>query len=173
MEVVYLLKLERRTIIVIAMLILLLLLFLYLFINPGIQQVTSIPTVFQGQQIQYEYTNGMTFITGEQQHVNNPVIHDDQALYVLNGAAYEVKKFYIDSLAGELVIRKNIMSPKVRNKPYFQVVKVPNSKYRAIVHDGKVKVRIQYMYLGEQSTLLEYDLKTRKTSLISHTLIGK
>lgn len=171
MEVVYLLKLGSRWIVVIVVLILLSL--LYVTMKSGIQLVTSIPTVFQGQKIQHEYKNGFTFIKSEQEHVNNPINHDDQALYVLNGATYEFKKFYIDSVAGELVIRQNIMSPKSRNKPYFQVVEVPNSKYKAIVHDGKVKVRIKYMYLGEQSTVLEYDLKTRETNLISHTLVGK
>ena len=152
---------------------LILLSFIYVFLKPGIQLVTGIPSVFQEQKIQYDYKNGFTFIKGEQEHVNYPVIHDDQALYVLNGVANEFKKFYIDSVAGELVIRENIMSPKSRDKPYFQVVKVPNSDYKAIVHDGKVKVRIQYMYFNGQSTLLGYDLKTRKTSLISYTLVGK
>ena len=96
-----------------------------------------------------------------------------QALYVLNGAVNEFKRVYIDSVAEELVIRQNIMSPKVRDKPYFQVVEVPSSKYKTIVHDGKIKVRIQYMYLGNQSTLLEYNLNTRKTNLIAYTLVGK
>ena len=169
----YLLTRGRRWTISIIVVLLILLSILYVTMNSGIQLVTSIPTVFQGQKIQYEYKDGFTFIKGEQEHVNNPVNHDDQALYVLNGATDEFKKFYIDSVAGELVIRQNIMSPKVRNKPYFQVVKVTNGKYKDIVHDGKVKIRIQYMYLGEQSTLLEYDLKTRKTNLISYTLVGK
>lgn len=163
----------RRWTISIIVVLLILLSLLYVTMNSGIQLVTSIPTVFQGRKIQYEYKNGFTFIKGEQEHVNNPVIHDDRALYVLNGAANDFKKFYIDSVAGELVISQNIMSPKSRNKPYFQVVQVPNSEYKTIVHDDKVKVRIQYMYLNGQSTLLEYDLKTRKTNLISYTLVGK
>lgn len=146
---------------------------LYLTIKPGIQKVDSIPAVFQEQNIQYEYKNGFTFIKSEQKHINNPITNDEEALYVLNGATYEFKKYYIDNVAGELVISQNIMSPIARSKPYFQVLKVPNSKYKTIVHDGKVKVRIQYMYLGDQSTLLEYDLRTRKTSLISNTLVGK
>ncbi len=157
----------RRWGIVVVVLILLSL--LYVTMNTGIQLVTSIPVVFQGQQIQFEYRNGITFIKGGQGFYY-PVIHDDKALYVLNGAGDDFTKFYIDSVAGELVIRQNIMFPKDREKPYFQVVKVPNSEYEAIVHDGKVKVRIQYMYFGEQSTLLEYDLKTRTTNLISCTL---
>ena len=163
----------RRWIISTVVVVLILLSLLYVTMNSGIQLVTTIPTVFQEQKIQYEYKNGFTFIKGEQEHVNNPVIHDDQALYVLNGATDEFKKFYIDSVAGELVIRQNIMSPKSRSKPYFQVVKVSNSDYETIIHDGKVKIRIQYMYLGEQSSLIEYNLKTRKTNLISYTLVGK
>ena len=163
----------RRWILSIVVVVLILVSLLYVTMNSGIQLVTSIPEVFQEQKIKYKYINGMTYISGEQQHVNNPVIHDAQALYVLNGAADEFKNYYIDSVAEELVIRQNIMSPKVRSKPYFQVVKVPNGKYTAIVHDGKVKVRVQYMYLGKQSTLLEYNLNTRKTNLISYTLVGK
>lgn len=146
---------------------------LYLTIKPGIQEVASIPAVFQEQNIKYEFRNGYTFIEGEQEHVNNSITHDEEALYVLNGATDEFKKFYIDSDARELIIHQNIISPKKRSKPYFQLIKVPNSKYKAIVYDGKVKIRIMYMYFGEQSTLLEYDLGTRKTSLISHTLVGK
>jgi len=163
----------RRWILSIVVVVLILVSLLYINMNSGIKLVTSIPTVFQEQKVQYDYKNGMTFITSEQVHINNPIIHDDQALYVLNGAADEFKRFYIDSVAGELVIRQNIMSPKVRSKPYFQVVEVPSSKYKDIVHDEKVKVRIQYMYLGNQSTLLEYNLNTRKTNLIAYTLVGK
>lgn len=163
----------KRWIISIVVFVLIIISFLYVTMNSGIQLVTTIPTVFQDKKIQYEYKDGFTFIRGEQEHVNNPVIHDDQALYVLNGATNEFKKFYIDSVAGELVISQNIMSAKSRSKPYFQVVKVSNRDYETIIHDGKVKIRIQYMYLGEQSSLLEYDLKTRKTNLISYTLVGK
>lgn len=163
----------RRWTISIVVVVLILLSLLYVTMKSGIQLVTSIPTVFQGQKIQYEYKNGMTFIKGEQQHVDNPIIHDNQTLYVLNGAANEFKNFHIDSVSRELVIQENIMSPKSRNKPYFQVVKVPNSEYETIVHDDKIKVRIQYMYFDGQSTLLEYDLKTSKTNLISYTLVGK
>ena len=139
-EVMYLLTRGRRWTISIIVVLLILLSLLYVTMNSGIQLDTSIPTVFQGQKIQYEYKNGFTFIKGEQEHVNNPINHDDQALYVLNGATNEFKKFYIDSVAGELVIRQNIMSPKSRNKPYFQVVKVPNSEYKSIAHDEKVKL---------------------------------
>ncbi len=163
----------RRWIISVVVIILILVGLLYLTIKPGIQKVAGIPVVFQEQNIQYEYKNGFTYIIDEQGHVNYPITHDEQGLYVLNGATEEFKKFYINNVAGELVISQNIISPISRSKPYFQMLKVPNSKYRTIVHDGKVKVRIKYMYLGEQSTLLEYDLKTRKTSLISNTLVGK
>lgn len=92
---------------------------LYLTMHSRIQLVTSIPAVFQEQEIQYKYINGMTYIVAEQQHVNTPVVHDEEALYVLNGAGDDFKKFYIDDDAGELVIRKNIMLPKTRNKTYF------------------------------------------------------
>jgi len=163
----------RRWILSIVVVMLILVSLLYINMNSGIKLVTSIPTIFQEQKVQYEYKSGMTQIKGEQQNVYNSIIHDDQALYVLNGAGDDFKKFNIDSVAGELVIRQNIMSPKIRSKPYFQVVEVPNSKYKDIVHDGKVKVRIQYMYLGNQSTLLEYNLNTRKINLIAYTLVGK
>lgn len=142
-------------------------------LNPGIQLVSTIPAVFQEQKIQYEYNNGLTFIKAEQEHVNTPIIHDDQALYVLNGATDEFKNFHIDKAAQEIVIRQNIMSPKSRNKPYFQLLKVPSGDYKRIINGGKVRIRIQYMYLGDQSTLLEYDLNTKKTKLISYTLVGK
>ena len=163
----------RRWILSIVVVVLILVSLLYINMNSGIKLVTSIPTVFQEQKVQYDYKNGMTFTKSEQENVNNPIIHDDQALYVLNGAANEFKRFYIDSAAEELVISQNIMSPKSRRKPFFQVVKVPNSDYKTIVHDGKVKVRIQYMYFGNQSTLLEYNLNTKKTNLIAYTLVGK
>jgi hypothetical protein len=166
-----LVKQKRRWIAVIVGLVVLALLYKTLY--SGIQLVTSIPTVFQGQNIQYKYENGFTFLKSEQEHVNNPITHDDEALYILNGATDEFKKFYVDSTAGELVVKQNIVSPKKRSGPYFQVVKVPTSKYKPVVHNGKVKVRIQYLYLGNQSTLLEYDLNSRKTNLISHTLVGK
>lgn len=89
----------------------------------------------------------MTFIKGEQV-VNCPITHDDQPLYVLNGAGDDFKRFYLEDDTGELVIRKNIVSPKQRNKPYFQIVRVPKSKYETIVCNDKVKIRILYMYLG-------------------------
>ncbi len=114
----------------------------------------------------------MTFIKGDQA-VNCPITHDDQALYVLNGAGKDFTKFYLDNDTGELVICKNIVSPKQRNKPYFQIVKVPKRQYETIVCNDKVKVRILYMYMGRQSTLLEYDLNSRETSVVSHTFIGK
>lgn len=154
------------------MVVLLLLAILYSVMDSGIKKVSSIPAVFEGQEIKYEYIYGMTFIKGEQV-VNYPITHDDQALYVLNGAGDDIKKFYIDKDAGELVIRKNIVSPKQRNKAYFQVVKVPKSQYEDIVFYGKVKLRIQYMYLDRQSTLLEYDFNSKETNVVSHTVVGK
>ncbi|KGK91161.1 hypothetical protein DP73_04800 [Desulfosporosinus sp. HMP52] len=144
----------------------------YLNINTGIQNVISIPPVFNEQKIQYQYENGMTVIHSEQ-GFDTAIIHDDKALYVLNGAGDDFKEYYIDKVAGELVIRKNIISPKFRDNPYFQVIKVPKSNYQDIVHDEKIVVRIQYMYLDDQLTLLEYDHKTKKTRLIAQKLVGK
>ncbi len=147
---------------------------IYLKIPNGIELYSEIPQVFSNQSIIYGFENGMTFIKhDDSDKIIFSIIHDEKALYVLNGAGDDFKKFYIDSENKEIVIVQDIMKPRIRDGVCFQLVTIPEKYYGSIIENGKVKIRIKYMYLGNQSSLLEYDLGTQITMLLFEHIVGK
>jgi hypothetical protein len=147
---------------------------IYLIFPNGIELTTEIPEVFKGSNINYTYNNGMTFIVcSDGDTCVYPIIHDKKALYILNGATEAFKQYYIDQDNRELVIVKNIVSPKIRNSVCFQLVTIPTAKYQSIVENHKISIRIKYAYLNGQSTFLEYNFQSKASTVISSTLIGK
>lgn len=130
------------------------------------ERVTQIPPVFSGQEIGWITNNGITLLQTRQGASVYPVIHDDQALYVLSGNADKIKKYYIDKEKKEVVIIQDLVNPKKRGEGYFQLVTVPVKKYQPIINDGKVMVRIQFNYLDDESLYLVYDLQNKSTKLV-------
>jgi hypothetical protein len=137
-----------------------------------IMLTSSIPTVFKNQSFQHKYINGMTFVTDHEQ-VTYPISDDDKYLYVLNGAGDDFRKYYLDKQNKKVVIRKNIVDPKIRDKEYYQVVIIPKEDLQPLIYDGKIIISIEYMYLAPQSTVLEYDFSSKQAKILSHSLIGK
>ncbi len=150
------------------------LIFCYLKTSTGIQLINQIPEIFisNNQNIDYVYKNGMTFLK-EGDSPAYPIIHDNEQLYILNGAGYDFTKYYIDDFNQEIVIKKNIISPKIRDSIYFQLITIPNEEYIPIIKNQQLKIRVSYIGLNKQSLLLEYNVENKKTEIVSHTLVGK
>ncbi len=135
------------------------------------ERTTEIPAVFKDQQIGWITNNGITLLQTRQGASVYPIIHDDQALYILSGNADNIKKYYIDKEKRELVIVQDLINPKARAEGYFQLVTVPADRYQAIINDGKLVVRIQFNYLDKQSLYLVYDLQNQQTQMANASLL--
>ena len=146
---------------------------LCLTIPHGVELTNEIPEIFSDQDIQYVYKDGLTAIESNDSRSAYPITHDTKAFYLLSGASNIIKSYYINQAKKELVIEQNIMSPKIRDSAYFQLVIVPTDKYQPIVENQKLKIRIKYLYLNDQSTYLEYDLQHKITQVVETSLVGK
>lgn len=143
------------------------------FVKPnGIKMISTIPSEFQNQQFQHEFINGMTYIIQNAETVY-PVIDDGMYLYVLNGAGKDFKSYSLDKDKKEIVIRQNIVNPSIRSEEMFQMVKISYNDIKPLIESNKIKVRISYMYLDQQSTLLEYDFNSKQSKMIAKNLVGK
>jgi len=145
----------------------------YLIIPNEVKLTNEIPELFRDQNIKYVYKDGFTSIESKDGGASYPIIHNTKALYLLSGASDVIKGYYINQAKKELVIEQNIMSPETRDRAYFQLVTVPTDKYLPIVEDQKLKIRIKYLYLNDQSTYLEYDLQNKITRVVATSLVGK
>ena len=134
--------------------------------------INTIPSVFQNQQFQHEFINGMTYITLNSETVY-PVIDDGRYLYVLNGAGNDFKSYSLDKEKKEIVIRKNIVAAHIRGEEKFQIVKISYDDLKSLIESNKIKIRISYMYLDQQSMLLEYDFNSKQFKTIAKNLVGK
>lgn len=153
-----------RKYIVLAVLAVLSVLF-YLLMSSKAELVPEIPEIFRGQSIQYITSEGRTFIESQAGGSIYPIIHDTKALYILSGTKDIIKHYYIDKENKELVIEQN-PSQKTRDGSYFQLVTIPTEKYQPIVEDNKIRIRMKYSYLNNQSIYLEYDLESKTSKTI-------
>lgn len=142
----------------------------YLF--TGIKLTDTVPTVFEGKTFTTEFVYGMTYIY-DNGKATYPMVHDNKALYILNGAGNDFKKYEIHTKLNEIVIWQNLASAIQRNKKYFQVVAIPNRKIQSVIQKGKIMVRINYIFLGRQYTLVEYDLAKRQSKVVKTCIVGK
>lgn len=138
----------------------------------GIKLTETIPVVFKDKKIAAKFINGMTYVY-ENGEIAYPVTHDNEALYILNGAGKDFTKYKIEKEANEVIIWQNLCSAVTRSKNYYQVVTVPKQNYESLIQKGKIKIRINYLYLGGQYTLIEYDTVNKTSKVIDQRIIGK
>lgn len=129
-------------------------------------KVSQVPDVFRDQGIGWITKDGITLLQTRQGASVYPVIHDQQALYILSGNADRIKKYRIDRKRQEIVVEQEQGNPRDRGEACFQVVKVPAAKYGGIVRDGTVTVRMQFNYLDNQSIHILYDLAAKTSKLV-------
>ncbi|MEQ8201885.1 MAG: hypothetical protein ABRQ24_10750 [Syntrophomonadaceae bacterium] len=139
---------------------------LYLASMGKVDKVQQIPEMFRDQGIGWITNDGITFIQARQDASVFPVVHDDQALYILSGNADKIKKYYVDKARQEIVIEQDKLDSRDRGETYFQLVTVPADKYQGIIKDGMVIVRVQFNYLDKQSVYIQYDMTTKANRLV-------
>lgn len=133
-----------------------------LYARSEIQLISDIPTVFNKSQFVNSYKDGGTFLMIDNKEIT-PIAHDEQNLYILNGAGDDLlmysifKSYYIDAKKKEIVIYKNIVNFKPRQKPCYQLLKIPKKKYSGIIVNNKINVRIKFAFLNGQFELMEYE----------------
>ncbi len=139
---------------------------LYLASMSKADKVQQIPEVFRDLGIGWVTNDGITLLQTRQGSSIYPVIHDDQALYILSGNADRINKYYVDKAQQEIVVEQDMVDPQQRGEAFFQLVTVPANKYQGIVKDGKVMVRMVFKYLDNQSLYILYDLPTKTSKLV-------
>lgn len=151
----------------------------YLYVRAKIQLTDTIPAIFNNCQFEVNFKNGGTSLYKDNKVVV-PIVHDDEGtLYVLTGAGndfimYDIFKSYnIDFKNKEIVIYKNELDFNKRQKPYYQIIKIPKEKYSEIVDNNKIKVRIKFAFLNGQFELIEYDFKNKNYKIIQTIFPGK
>ena len=149
-----------------------LLIVIYFFKQNDINMISTIPSEFQNQQFQHEFINRMTYIEQNGETVY-PIIDDGKCFYVLNGAGNDFKSYSLDKEKKEIVIRQNIVNSSIWSEEKFQIVKISYNDIKPLIESNKINVRISYIYLDQQSMLLEYDFNLKQSKMIAKTLVGK
>ncbi|HRY12398.1 MAG TPA: hypothetical protein P5309_02395 [Syntrophomonadaceae bacterium] len=139
---------------------------LYLASMGKADRVQQIPEVFHDLGIGWVTNDGITLLQTRQGASIYPVIHDDQALYILSGNADRISKYYVDKVRQEIVVEQDMVKPQSERKAPFQVVTIPAAKYESIIKDGMVTVRVQFNYLDKQSIYVQYDTSTKTSKLV-------
>lgn len=133
-------------------------------------KVQQIPEAFRDLGIGWVTNdNGITLLQARQGASVYPIIHDDQALYILSGNADQIRRYYIDNSQQEIVIEQELVKPQKTRETPFQLVTVPVANYQNIIKDGTVMVRVQFNYLDKQSIHIQYDLPTKTSKLVDGT----
>lgn len=162
---------KRRKIISRVAIVLVIIGIFYLTISGGITLTEEMPEMFTEYSDKYiAKGKKMIYLTDDNIPVY-PITHDNKSLYILNGAEDDFKKYYIDRENNEIVIEKNRIKYFAKGEAHYQLIKINSKKYEPIVNDGKIKIRIIYLYQDNQTTLLEYDLQTKTTQEISSTYV--
>ncbi len=140
---------------------------LYLASMGKADKVQQIPEVFRGLGIGWVTNDdGITLLQARSGASVYPIIHDDQAMYILSGNADQIKKYHVDKGRQEIVIEQDLVKPQTSREIPFQLVTIPAAKYHSIAKDGKVMVRIQFNYLDNQSIYIQYDISTKTSKLV-------
>lgn len=169
--------LKKRIIFIVALLVVILLV-CYFYQRSQIIVSKSIPEVFDKSKIEVRFENGGTYLLYNNKFVT-PIIHDDSGtLYILNGIGQDLvlynfsKSYDIDKNSNEIIICKNILNFDKKDKPYYQIIKIPKNKYSDLVQQNTITIRIKYIGLSDYE-LIQYNFLTKTFTTIEKVSQGK
>ncbi|WP_366923132.1 hypothetical protein MFMK1_003624 [Metallumcola ferriviriculae] len=134
----------------------------YTYVNIAIQETKAVPLPLKEAILDFD-DSGLA------------LNHDAKGtLYIINNGPHELtmysllKSYKIDAVDKEIVIHTDALNANPRND--FQVMKIPEGKYKDIVFNGRVKVRVEF-FRGHM--LYEYDLANKRSRRTEHAFVGK